>query len=187
MRLTTDKPIGNVENAMNLFYIKNRETWARKYGPGPDYLDCTLNDYFRRLIKSYKADIEASEDDTDFSMEMTELLWMFDTEEIEGLLANYYAAAWAFSELREKLKRFEDQQEAGTLVNLPCKIGDTVYRICGPRGRKHASPREVSNITLRRNGEIELFTTTDDILGKTVFLTEEEAREAADKINGKTD
>ena len=31
-RLTTEKPQGNVENALNLFYIKDKETWIRGGG-----------------------------------------------------------------------------------------------------------------------------------------------------------
>lgn len=30
----------------------------------------------------------------------------------------------------EKLAKFEDLEEQGRLVELPCKVGDTVYKIC---------------------------------------------------------
>lgn len=36
-----------------------------------------------------------------------------------------------FTELyREKLKEYEDIEEQGLLLRLPCKVGDTVYAIC---------------------------------------------------------
>ena len=34
-RITTDHPSDNIETALNLFYIKNGETWVRGGGPGP--------------------------------------------------------------------------------------------------------------------------------------------------------
>ena len=37
MRLTTDNPQNNVETALNLFYIKDGETYVRGGGPAPDY------------------------------------------------------------------------------------------------------------------------------------------------------
>lgn len=44
-----------------------------------------------------------------------------------------YAAAWraarAMAELREKLKYYEDLEEQGRLLVLPCRVGDTVYEI----------------------------------------------------------
>lgn len=38
----------------------------------------------------------------------------------------YYCAIQA-AELRERLKMFEDKLESGTLIELSCKVGDTVY------------------------------------------------------------
>lgn len=66
----------------------------------------------------------------------------------------------------------------GRCVVLPCKRGDTVWRICGPKGRKFVAPREVQSVTMYEPGKFELFTNCFDWLGKTVFLTEEEAEAA---------
>jgi hypothetical protein len=78
----------------------------------------------------------------------------------------------------KRLQEFEDKIENGTLVELPCKVGDTVYRI-RKKPYKAVLERFVVNITLCLNykGQFEwrLFTTTEDTLGKTVFLTREEA------------
>ncbi|MFQ8836317.1 MAG: hypothetical protein ACLR8L_00155 [Oscillospiraceae bacterium] len=32
MRLTTDSPKNNVEMALNLFFVKDKEVWVRGYG-----------------------------------------------------------------------------------------------------------------------------------------------------------
>ena len=105
-RLTTDRPEGNVENTLNLFYIKDKETWIRGGGPAPQYKDVTLDDFMRRQIKA-RLPIDAPEDWKEFFAMMAE--WLMDDPESEtGLLALLYAAAWGFAEIRERLKRYED-------------------------------------------------------------------------------
>lgn len=37
----------------------------------------------------------------------------------------------------DKLADYEDAEEQGLLVRLPCKVGDTVYRICPKCNPKH--------------------------------------------------
>ena len=32
MRITTDAPKNNLEMALNLFYVKDKEVWVREYG-----------------------------------------------------------------------------------------------------------------------------------------------------------
>lgn len=60
-------------------------------------------------------------------------------------------------------------------VVMPCKQGDTVWRICGPKGRKFVAERKVVSVTMYQPGRFEIFTNCDDWLGETVFLTREEA------------
>lgn len=85
-----------------------------------------------------------------------------------------YQALGAIGHLRELVQAERD----GLLVELPCKRGDKVWRICGPKGRKFVAERTVLSVTLYELGKIEVFTTTSDWLGKTVFLTREEAEAA---------
>lgn len=112
-RLTTEKPKNNVENTLNLFYIKDKETWIRGGGLPPEYKDDTLDNFMRRQIKA-RLPIDAPEDWREFSCMMAE--WLFDDPESEtGLLALLYAAAWGFAEIRERLKRYED---TGAMPNV---------------------------------------------------------------------
>ena len=67
-------------------------------------------------------------------------------------------------------------------IRPPCKIGDTVYRLKKRRGIWEILPREVVSITHRLDHlhrlVWEIFTTEQDRLGKTVFITKAEAEKA---------
>ena len=93
--------------------------------------------------------------------------------------------------LAEKLKEYEDLEEQGKLLKLPCAVGDTVYRI--NKGKKEPIiPMLVIGIAIRN--ENELVIQTKDIaddnhnlysknsIGKTVFLTKEEAEVALKEL-----
>ena len=40
-------------------------------------------------------------------------------------------------ELQDRLAKLEDKIEKGTLIELPCKVGDTVYKICPKCNERH--------------------------------------------------
>ena len=106
-RMTTDRPQDNVQSTLNLFYIKDKETWIRGGGPAPEYRDVSLDDFMRRMIKEKHLDVKVPEDWQEFSCMMAE--WLMDDPESEtGMMALMYAAAWGFAEIRERLKRYED-------------------------------------------------------------------------------
>ena len=65
----------------------------------------------------------------------------------------------------EKLVAYEDNEERGLLLRLPCKVGDTVYHIVG------RIILEVENVDLF----FLLLSVAEGRFGKTVFLTKEEA------------
>lgn len=94
----------------------------------------------------------------------------------------------------KKLADYEDAEEEGRLVILPCKVGDTVYEPRPDRGNLisvytvvsvHVSACSVlvgwileEGIYSKLNGfEV-------SALGKTVFLTRSEAEEALEKMKG---
>lgn len=64
----------------------------------------------------------------------------------------------------------------------PCKIGDTVYRITFAYGKWEIRARECIKLSWFKKHDGEIYwvicSSKDDILGDSVFLTEEEAREA---------
>ena len=98
----------------------------------------------------------------------------------------------------EELKEYKDLKENGQLVKLPCKIGDFMYdidlnynvvipiRIDGVVMHKqynYFKPTEYKNscyykcCTLDNHGDVyEEYEISDDEINKTVFLTEEDAK-----------
>lgn len=220
-RLTTNCPDNNLDAALNLFYIKDFETWVRGGGDGPDYPDIRFYDFIRKAAKILLPDLDFPMDDDGVDYAMGELL-LDGPDEPTGLLALLYTAAWSYAELRGRLMQYEDTEltpeeidmdheaaeqlrqlcrdydldrleklaeadRAGRLVVPPCKAGDTVYEVTS---RKTISEYRVKAI------RVELFCTFIewDIvagfvdksifgvpvneIGKTVFLTREEADRA---------
>ena len=76
----------------------------------------------------------------------------------------------------EKLSAYEDAEEQGLLIRLPCKVGSNIYRITDD-GVDVAVCREIR--VADEEMYIESVTLCDwisfDEIGKTVFLTEGEA------------
>lgn len=86
------------------------------------------------------------------------------------------------AELLEELKSYKDLEEHGLLVRLPCKVGDTVYKFW----YYDRSPYKIQQHVTRTLSEIcELIESKK--LGKSVFLTREEAEKKLEEIqNDKT-
>lgn len=92
----------------------------------------------------------------------------------------------------EKLQRYEDLEEGGKLIELPCKIGDTVYYInthirlslfkntvYEAKVARFVTTRYGTSIVIQIRNEYgctELY--SEDNYNKTVFLTKEEAEAA---------
>ncbi len=118
-RLTTNCPDNNLDAALNLFYIKDFETWVRGGGDGPDYPDIRLYDFIRKAAKILLPDLDFPVDDDGVDYAMGELL-LDGPDEPTGLLALLYTAAWSYAELRGRLMQYEDTgltpEEVSTLV-----------------------------------------------------------------------
>ena len=74
----------------------------------------------------------------------------------------------------EKLADYEEAEEQGLLVRLPCPIGTTVWDICGMDIRENV----LSGIECGKDGKQFLWANHDEWLGELndlVFLTREEA------------
>ena len=79
-----------------------------------------------------------------------------------------------------RLAEYEDAEEQGLLLRLPCKVGDTIYR-CGDPIKKIyewqiAYVEAYEDETVFVDDSDNTFVEAD--IGKTVFLTREEAEKA---------
>jgi len=88
-------------------------------------------------------------------------------------------------EVCEKLGEYEDLDEQGLLLKLPCKVGDTIYM---PYSRpKYIKPIKVQSFM---HDGCDLHIITDFVtlssrdFGIVVFLTQAEAEEALKKMEG---
>lgn len=108
--IVTDDPQDNVEAALNLVFVKNREVYVHGYGPAPDFADARLYDMARDLLRKYSPEtLENADlsDDDELLCAIAEML--FDgTDTMEGVIALLYTMAWAFAENRERLKTYEE-------------------------------------------------------------------------------
>ena len=228
-RLTTNCPDNNLDAALNLFYVKDFETWVRGGGDGPDYPDIRLYDFIRKATKILLPDLDFPMDDDGVDYAMGELL-LDGPDEPTGLLALLYTAAWSYAELRGRLMQYEDTglepamcanyktfedeaiskgvtfkrivelmeaDRAGRLVVLPCKPGTKLW----VTGRDNV-PREMvlnapdiravcadednlcmSTCNRKPDGFCAYRLRNDGAdIGKTVFLTREEAEKALEAM-----
>lgn len=92
----------------------------------------------------------------------------------------------------QKLAYYEDLEESGNLLKLPCRLGDTVYIL----NQKRIIPLEICEIYFDSHG-IEMvaknreelgyrtINLSEDGIGVEWYKTEEEAKAAMDKLKGK--
>lgn len=87
----------------------------------------------------------------------------------------------------DKLADYEGLDEQGRLVILPCKVGDTLYRLVPNLYRKYVEIK-IAQYVINKNG---IYFTTDkgiswsaDKIGKTVFLTKSEAEAKLKELRG---
>ena len=74
----------------------------------------------------------------------------------------------------DKLATYEDLEEQGRLIKLPCKVGDTVYHVV--QGRIV----EVSNVDLF----FLLLSVVENRFNNSVFLTKSEAEAKLEELRG---
>ena len=75
-----------------------------------------------------------------------------------------------------KLKDYEDAEEAGLLLRLPCKVGDTIYIL-----RSDNDCWKIISHTIKTFGYV-LQLIENEVVGEFVFLTLEEAEAALKAI-----
>lgn len=169
-RLTTNKNVSEMgmwELAHNCCYIKDSAARYRDFE-----LDIDARKLTRKLLIEHAEDDDAFTSDEDFDE------WMIDylqdgMDSLEGLIALFYRNLWAMADLRERLKAYEDAEEQGLLLRLPCKVGDTVYSVVED-GLQIFELKFSLDFYVRRMSDF----------GKTVFLTKEEAEQALAEMEG---
>lgn len=189
-RLTTNNEVskmGMYELALNSCYIQDGLTRYRDFENDMDARDLA------RELAWMLADIELSSYDDNFDEEMLENLQYDITKEPIGLIALFYRNLWAMADLREKLKEYEDLEEQGLLLKLPCKVGDKVYSVT----RDFISKYIICSIQKYTEGfffnwkcEEGIYANTRGFtefeIGKTVFLTKEEAEQKLKEMESDT-
>ena len=87
----------------------------------------------------------------------------------------------------QKLADYEDLEEQGRLVILPCKVGDTIYKLVPNLYREYIEIK-IAQFVINKNG---IYFTTNkgvswsaDKIGKTVFLTKSEAEARLKELRG---
>lgn len=182
-RLTTNKKVsemGMVELAHNCSYVDaERNTRYRDFE-----MEMDARDFARNLMVTLTKD-ELPLDKTEFDEEILDNLTIDPFSDVRGLIALFYRNLWAMADLREKLKCYEDAEEQGLLLKLPCKVGDIVWEINAER--KIISKFVIESITIYPCNVIQFKWTllegicknvvgfSETELGITVFLTREEA------------
>ena len=81
-----------------------------------------------------------------------------------------------------RLAEYEDAEEQGLLLRLPCKVGNVIYEI-HPLTNK-ITPRKIKSIVVCNCPDLTImyksgydYSNVQDDFGKTVFLTQEEAEQ----------
>lgn len=128
-RLTTNCPDNNLDAALNLFYIKDFETWVRGGGDGPDYPDIRLYDFIRKAAKILLPDLDFPVDDDGVDYAMGELL-LDGPDEPTGLLALLYTAAWSYAELRGRLMQYEDTELTPEEIDMDHEAAEQLRQLC---------------------------------------------------------
>ena len=111
-RLTTDAPEGMLFSILNMFRVKDHEVWLEGYGENGEPI--TLHDFARKMIREWNLNLYSYDMDIDEGLDQAMSDNLADgIDTMEGVLALLYNAGWAFAELRERLKEYEDREEDG--------------------------------------------------------------------------
>ena len=86
----------------------------------------------------------------------------------------------------KELREYRKLEEKELLLKLPCKVGDTVYRLV-PKLYRTYTESIIKEIVIREDGIVFI---TDkgiawniDTIGKTIFLTKEEVEHRLKELN----
>lgn len=128
-RLTTNKPVeemGMYELAHNGCYMKDGYAWYRDFDTDIDARELARDLMINQNLWEIDSDEMLSDEIFDETM-MDNL--QYGSKEIEGLIALFYRNLWAMADLHTRLKEYEEAEEQGLILRLPCRLGDIVDRI----------------------------------------------------------
>lgn len=158
-------------------------------------LDIGSRELARKLIKDMCKEDLFYMSDEEFDEYVSEMLSVEIDSQI-GLLAVFYRNLWAMAELREKLKDYEDLEEQGRLIKLPCNRGDKIYFIKSAFSMAHFPieakitsicgvdcDNDVMYSSITEYNKIDRRFKSSDI-GKTVFLTKSKAEAKLKELRG---
>lgn len=163
---------------------------------------CYIDENGNTRYRDFEIDIDARELAKGLLKEMTEGKVSFESDEDfddwmgccigedsictpRGLIATFYQNLWAMAELREKLKYYEDLEEQGRLLVLPCKVGDTVYEILEetvPNHYFYISEPKVQDVSVKAVKYADEWEPYDY---ENLYFTREEAEAALEGRRGK--
>lgn len=190
-RLTTNKSVAD----MSMIELSHNSCYAddERNARYRDYeMEMDARDFARNLMVTLAKD-ELPVDDAEFDEEILDNLTIDPFLDVRGLIALFYRNMWAMADLREKLKDYEDAEEQGLLLRLPCKVGDTVYCMfsrytkctinnkefdeydCQGCQQDECDSKREKYIQDMRAYSLDWIVTNLKNFGKTVFLTREEA------------
>lgn len=187
-RLTTNKNVsdmGILELAHNCCYADDKHDARYR-----DYdIDVDSRQLVRKLLKDF-CEVDTSDfTDEEFDNYMCAMLSAKIDSKV-GLLALFYRNLWAMADLRERLKVYEDAEEQGKPPWFPLNVNDKVYQISenfiepctveviylADYADKDGNYCNMAEIHYDRKDcpyvSTEIYFTD---IGKTVFLTREEA------------
>ena len=187
-RLTTNKPVEEMnmtELARNSCYAKDGYAWYRDFET-----DIDARELARDLMLNwgfFELDSDEMLSDEIFDETMMDNL-QYGSKEIEGLIALFYRNLWAMADLHSRLRAYEDAEEQGLLLRLPCKVREKVFYVqkcLAPSCKKCKGFLHVDNCYCQYKSRI--FEQEFDYrhlkaFGKSVFLTKEEAEQALAKM-----
>ena len=93
-------------------------------------------------------------------------------------------------EIYNKLKEYEDAEEQGRLIKLPCKVGDKVYFIREPQWKPIIEETQIEKVVVRKTGMFikmtcnKIYETSVKAIGKNIFFSREKAEAALEKMKG---
>ena len=197
-RLTTNKSVTDMtmlELMHNNCYVDNdRNARYRDYE-----MEMDARDFARNLMATLTKD-ELPLDDAELDEEIFDNLTIDPFSDVRGLIALFYLNLCTKADLYEKLKDYEDAEEQGLLLRLPCKVGDTLYRV--NKGAKEPvimmrviqlyikqihKDRTVMRIDAINNADMGESCYLPCDIGERIFLTREEAEVKLKEIQEESD